>query len=84
MRTSLSNTDTNPSNSGRVQGNPQTNGNSEVTVPDNQRAAPTAITDSNRPSVYVNQLPYSPTDTSISHLAPFYDNPQTNGKGSKA
>lgn len=60
------------------------NGNSEVTTPNDQRAASTAVTDSNRPSVYVNQLPYNPADASVSHLAPFYDNPQTNGKESKA
>ncbi|KAF9733730.1 hypothetical protein PMIN04_012691 [Paraphaeosphaeria minitans] len=82
MPTNSSNTDTNHSNSGRVQNSPQMNGNSEVTTPDDQRGASTAVTDSNRPSVYTKDLEEDPR-SDLSHLAAFYDNPQTNGNESK-
>jgi hypothetical protein len=59
------------------------NGNSEVTTPDDKRGASTAVTDSNRPSVYANDLEEDPR-SDLPHLAPFYDNPQMNGKESKA
>jgi len=83
MSTSSSNTGTNHSNSGRVQNNTQSNGNSEITAPDDQGGTSTAVTDSDRPPVYVNDLEEDPR-SDLSHLAPFCDNPQTNGKELKA
>lgn len=83
---SSSNSDTSRSNLGRVQNNSQAKGNSEVTIRNDQCGTSTTITDSTRRFLYINDLRDDPAEArpSLSHLAPLYDNSQTNGNESKA